>query len=78
MADTVSYAEKHIEDKLSHIGAKVVEATEKSFSATKLLQDVQTEIADLYETLGDVLVKRNTEKQVVNDLANRQQTPRKD
>lgn len=58
----IPYAEKHIEAKLSGIGAKVVTATEKSFAAKKLceesnrlLMDVQTEIADLYESLGDVL-----------------------
>ena len=51
----IPYAEKHIESKLSSIGAKVIKATEMSHSATKLLQDAQLEIADLYESLGDVL-----------------------
>lgn len=35
----IPFPEKHIESKLSHIGTKVVKATEMSFSATKLLQD---------------------------------------
>lgn len=52
MSAKIPYAEKQIEDKLSHIGDMVVEATEKSFSATRLLQDVQMEIAALYEALG--------------------------
>lgn len=62
----IPYAEKHIEAKLSGIGAKVVTATEKSFAAKKLceesnrlLMDVQTEIADLYESLGDVLAAQS-------------------
>lgn len=66
----IPYAEKHIEAKLSTIGAKVVKATEKSFTAKKLceesnqlLMDVQTEIADLYESLGDVLVVQSEGKE---------------
>ena len=62
MADQIPYADKHIEAKLSTIGAKVVKATEMSFSATKLLQDAQLEIADLYESLGDVLAGQGEEK----------------
>ena len=61
MSKQTSFPEKHIEAKLSRIGAKVVEATEKSFSATKLLQDAQLEIADLYETLADVLAGQDRE-----------------
>ena len=61
----VPYSEKHIEAKLSSVGAKVVRAAEMTFEATKLcrdsnqlLLDAQTEIADLYESLGDVLGKQ--------------------
>ena len=65
----ISFPEKHIESKLSNIGAKVVKATEMSFSAkrlcedsNKILLDVQTEIADLYESLGDVLKTSDARK----------------
>lgn len=57
----IPFVERHIEAKLSSIGAKVVKATEQSFSATKLLQDAQTEIADLYESLGDALAGQSKE-----------------
>lgn len=70
LAEKISYGEKHIESKLSGIGAKVVTATEKSFAAKKLceesnrlLMDVQTEIADLYESLGDVLAAPGEENE---------------
>ena len=66
---SVAFSEKHIEAKLSQIGAKVVKATEMIFSAKKLcedsnkiLMDAQTEIADLYESLGDVLKTPSIEK----------------
>ena len=62
MPTKIPYGEKHIENKLSNIGAKVAKASEMSFSAkklcedsSKLLMDAQTEIADLYELLEDVL-----------------------
>lgn len=65
----IPYAEKNIEARLSGIGAKVVKATEHSFTAKKLceesnrlLMDAQTEIADLYESLGDVLATPKTQK----------------
>ena len=53
---------KHIKQRLSEIGAKVVRATEMSFSAKQLcdvsnriLMDEQTEIAELYECLADIV-----------------------
>lgn len=49
----IPFAERRIEIALSEIGAKVVKATEMAWSATKMLQEVQTDIADLYESLGD-------------------------
>lgn len=61
MSNQVPYGEKHIEAKLSGIGAKVVKATEMTHSANKLLLDAQTEIADLYESLGDVLAAPSEE-----------------
>ena len=66
MPKPMPFSEKYIEVKLSGIGAKVVTATEKSFTAKKLceesnqlLMDVQTEIADLYESLGDMLAAQS-------------------
>lgn len=61
MKNELDYSEKYIESKLSSIGAKVVKATEMSFASANLLKDAQMEIADLYETLGDVLAKPNGE-----------------
>ncbi len=55
MEESILYGEKHIETKLSSIGAKVSKAIEMTNSAGELLIDVQTEIAGLYESLGDVL-----------------------
>lgn len=70
MPKPMPFSEKYIEAKLSGIGAKVITATEKSFTAKKLceessqlLMDVQTEIADLYESLGDVLAAPNEENE---------------
>lgn len=61
-AGAVPFAEKNIEHKLSQIGAKVMRAAELSLSAKKLcdasnalLSDAQVGIADLYESLGDIL-----------------------
>lgn len=51
----INYSEKHIEAKLSAIGAKVVKASDMTSLANALLLDVQSEIANLYESLGDIL-----------------------
>ncbi|MDL2254016.1 hypothetical protein LJC49_08125 [Ruminococcaceae bacterium OttesenSCG-928-I18] len=66
MARDIPYGERHIETKLSRIGAKVVKATEMSTSAKKLcaeshelLLDAQVEIAELYESLTDILEKED-------------------
>lgn len=70
MENKLSFPEKLIERKLSEIGAKVVKATEMSYSAKQLcensqhlLLDAQTEIADLYESLADVLKQPNKENE---------------
>ncbi len=65
----IPYSQKYIERRLSIIGAKVVKATERSYKAQKLcgessqlLRNAQTEIADLYEAL-DELVAATAEKE---------------
>lgn len=62
MKKNTLYSQIYVEKRLSAIGAKVVKATERSYKAQKLceessqlLRDAQTEIADLYETLGDFI-----------------------
>lgn len=62
MKNQTSYGEKHIEARLSKIGAKIESANKCSRRAQelcedsrKILMDAQTEIAELYESLGDVL-----------------------
>ncbi len=55
MEGPILYGEKHIETKLSHIGANVSKAIEMVRSAGELLIETQNEIAGLYESLGDVL-----------------------
>ena len=64
--DTLSFSEQSLEYKLSQISAKVVRATEISLSAKRLcdasntlLMDAQIEIADLYESLSDILQSSN-------------------
>lgn len=59
---SIRYSEKQIKKVLSSVGAKVVKAVENSYAATKLLQDAQSEIADLYESLGDILGVAEEEK----------------
>ena len=65
MANDIPYGEKMLEARLSQIGADVVRATEQIFTAKKLcddsyhlLMDVQTNIADLYESLGVMLKQK--------------------
>lgn len=55
------YGEKHIEAKLSALGAKVAQATEHACAIQKLLMDTQTEIADLYENLEALIKTRPDE-----------------
>ena len=62
MKEEVMNRKRHIENRLSRMGAKVVKATEMSFSAKKLceeanktLLEVQTEVADLYEMFDNIL-----------------------
>lgn len=69
MSKEMPFADRHIEAKLSSIGAKVVKASENSATAQKLCEesnqlliDAQTEIADLYESLGDVLAAPTPKK----------------
>ena len=45
----------NIEQKIRKIGNDVVKATELSHSATKMLQEVQTELSDLYDEVGNEL-----------------------
>lgn len=46
-----------VETQLAGIGAKIAKATELSYSATKLLQDIQIAMVDLHAALGDTLEK---------------------
>lgn len=57
-----------IEQRLSAIGTKIIKASEQSYSAVllcretqKLLTDAQMEIADLYNALGHILPKQESQ-----------------
>ena len=49
------YSEKHVEAKLSEIGAQVARAAEMTLEFAELLRNVQADVAALYESLGEIL-----------------------
>lgn len=81
MSKEIPFGMKVVEKTLSNIGSKVVKVTEHSYKAQKLceessqlLRDVQTEIADLYEILGE-LIQAPAEKESGPKAAAKPKTP---
>ncbi len=55
MGNSILYSEKHVEAKLSEIGAQVARAAEMTLEFAELLRNVQADVAALYESLGEIL-----------------------